>query len=79
MIDAEVLARMEKQTAKLEAKLRKEIRETIEKERAADAANDDDAPPVLGSGLPTGSRELHGTALLSAGVADMRREARKRK
>ena len=79
VLDAEVSARTDKQVAKMEAKLRKEIREAVEKERAADAADDDDINPILGSGLPTGSGELHGMSLLAAGVADMRKEARKRK
>ncbi len=79
VLESETDARAQKAIAKMETKLRKEIREAIEKERTAEAADDDDAPPVIGSGLPTGSRELHGTALLAAGVADMRREARKRK
>lgn len=79
IIDSEVSAREQKMTPRLETKLRKEIREALEKERAAEQADDDDTPPILGSGLPTGSRELHGTALIAAGVAEMRREARKRK
>lgn len=79
IIDTEVSAREQKLTPKLETKLRQEIREALEKERAAEAADDDDTPPILGSGLPTGARELHGDALLAAGIADLRRAARKRK
>ncbi len=78
ILETETKARVEKASAKLEAKLRKEIREALEKERAAEIA-DEDTPPILGSGTPTGSRELHGMELLAAGVADARREARKRK
>lgn len=74
IIDSEVSAREQKMTPKLEAKLRKEIREALEKERAAEQA-DDDTPPILGSGSPTGARELHGDALLAAGIADLRRAA----
>ena len=79
VLEAETDARVQKATAKLEEKLRKDIREALEKEFAAKAAEDDDAPPILGSGLPTGSRELHGTALLAAGVAEARRQVKKGK
>lgn len=79
VLDTEVDTRAQKAAAKLEAKLRKEIRESIEKERAADDADDGDVPPIIGSGSPTGARELHGDALLAAGIADLRRAARKRK
>ena len=78
IIDAEVGAKAEKQLAKLEVKLRKEIREALEKEHAAEQA-DDDAPPVLGSGLPTGSQELHGESLLAAGYAEKVEKQKKKR
>jgi len=79
IIDTEVAARTQKQLTKMEQKLRKEIREAIEKERAAEIADEDDVPPVLGSGIPTGSGELYGESLISAGVAELRRKAARKR